>query len=194
MKILIAEDENIAQRRLEKFLEGMNYEVISCKDGLDAWKVIQSENDLNLLILDWMMPGMSGIEICRKVREQAREPYTYILLLTSKNEMEDILSGMEAGADEYITKPFNQNELKVRLNAGRRIVEMNKELLVARNALAKKAIYDELTGLYNRHYMMEILEKEYNRALRHQTDLSCLLLDIDYFKVINDTFGLVSVI
>lgn len=189
MKILIAEDENIARRRLEKFLESMNYEVISCKNGLEAWEVIQSENAPNLLILDWIMPDMSGVEICRKVRKQAREPYTYILLLTSKTEAEDIISGMEAGADDYITKPFNHNELRVRLNAGRRIVEMNKELLEARNVLRKKAIYDDLTDLYNRHYMREILEKEYARALRHQTDLSCLLLDIDYFKVINDTFG-----
>ncbi len=189
MKILIAEDENTTRRRLEKFLEDMDYEVISCKDGLVAWEVIQSENAPNLLILDWMMPGMNGVEICRKVREQAREPYTYILLLTMKNKQEDIVCGMEAGADDYITKPFNQNELRVRLKAGRRIVELNKELLDARNVLRKKALYDELTGLYNRHYMVEILEKEYSRALRYQTDLSCLLIDIDYFKVVNDTFG-----
>ncbi|KKO18735.1 MAG: diguanylate cyclase [Candidatus Brocadia sp.] len=189
MKVLIAEDDNISRCRLEKFLEDMKYEVISCKDGLDAWEVIQSENAPNLLILDWMMPEMSGLEICRRVRQQAREPYTYILLLTSKNEDEDIVTGMEAGADDYITKPFNQNELRVRLSAGRRIVEMNKELLDTRDALRKKVIYDDLTGLHNRYYMSEILENEYSRALRHQTDLSCLLLDIDYFKIINDTFG-----
>jgi diguanylate cyclase (GGDEF)-like protein len=189
MKILIAEDENTTRRRLEKFLKDMDYEVISCKDGLDAWEVIQSENAPNLLILDWMMPGMNGVEICRKVREQGREPYTYILLLTMKDKQEDIIYGMEAGADDYITKPFNQHELRVRLKAGRRIVEMNKELLDAREVLRKKIIYDNLTGLYSRHYMLEILEKEYARALRHQTDLSCLLIDIDYFKVINDTFG-----
>ncbi len=189
MKILIAEDENTTRRRLEKFLEDMDYEVISCKDGIDAWEVIQSENAPNLLILDWMMPGMNGVEICRKVREQGREPYTYIMLLTMKDKQRDIVYGMEAGADDYITKPFNQHELRVRLKAGRRIVEMNKELLDAREVLRKKVIYDDLTGLYNRHYMVEILEKEYARALRHQTDLSCLLLDIDYFKVINDTFG-----
>lgn len=186
---MIAEDENITRHRLKKLLEEMEYEVISCKDGLDAWEVIQSEDAPNLMILDWMMPGLDGTEICRRVRKQAREPYTYILLLTSKTEKDDVVSGIEAGADDYIIKPFNQNELKVRLNAGRRIVGMNKELLEARNALRNKAIYDELTDLHNRHYMKEILEKEYARAWRHQTDLSCLLLDIDYFKVINDTFG-----
>ena len=156
------------------------------------WKRVRttiSPNHPNLLILDWMMPGMDGVEICRKVREQGREPYTYILLLTVKDKQENIIHGMEAGADDYITKPFNQNELRVRLKAGRRIVELNKELFDTRNALRKKATYDELTGLYNRHSMGEILEKEYTRALRYQTDLSCLLVDIDYFKVINDTFG-----
>ncbi len=189
MKILIAEDENTTRHRLEKFLQGLDYEVLSCKDGLAAWEVIQSENAPNLLILDWMMLGMNGVEICRRVREQGKEPYTYILLLTMKDKQEDIIQGLEAGADDYITKPFNQNELKVRLKAGRRIVELNKELIDTRNILQKKIIYDELTGLYNRQSMKEILEKEYDRALRYQTDLSCLLIDIDYFKVINDTFG-----
>ncbi|MGR3173907.1 MAG: diguanylate cyclase [Candidatus Scalindua sp.] len=189
MKVLIAEDENISRRKLEKFLEDLDYRVISCKGGLEAWDVIQAENAPNLLILDWMMPGMDGMEICRKVREQAREPYTYILLLTSKGEQEDIVKGMEAGADDYITKPFNQNELRVRLAAGKRIVELNEDLLGMRNDLKRQAIYDELTGIYNRRYMVEILEKEFSRALRYQTDLSCLLLDLDYFKEVNDTFG-----
>ncbi|MBO1223817.1 MAG: diguanylate cyclase [Candidatus Scalindua sediminis] len=189
MKILIAEDENISRRRLEKFLKDMDYEVISCKDGLEAWEVIQSENAPNLMILDWMIPGMDGVEICRKIRKLAKESYTFILLLTSKSKQEDIIKGIEAGANEYITKPFNQQELIARLRTGKHIIELNKNLLYARNVLRKKAIYDELTGLHNRHYMVEILEKEFSRAIRYQTDLSCLLLDIDYFKDLNDTFG-----
>lgn len=189
MKVLIADDENISRRRLEKFLESMDYEVTSCKDGIEAWEAIQSENAPNLLILDWMMPGMDGLEICRKVRKLAREPYTFILLLTSKSEQDDIIKGMEAGADDYITKPFNKNELRVRLRAGKRIVELNEELLAVRNDLEKQAIHDGLTGLYNRNYMSEILDKEFPRTLRYQTDLSCLLLDLDYFKDVNDTFG-----
>lgn len=189
MKVLIAEDESISRRRLEKALEDMNYEVISCKDGLEAWKALQSEGAPHLLILDWMMPGMDGIELCRKARKQAKELYTYILLLTSKSEGGDIIKGMEAGADDYITKPFNKHELEVRLKAGRRIVELSKENLEVRDALHKQAIRDELTGLYNRRYMTEILEKEFSCALRYQTDLSCLLFDIDFFKDVNDTFG-----
>jgi diguanylate cyclase (GGDEF)-like protein len=189
MKVLIAEDDSTTRRRLEKLLEEMDFEVVSCENGLDAWKIIQAENAPNLLILDWMMPGMDGVEICRKIRKQAREPYTFILLLTSKGKQDDFVKGMEAGADDYITKPFNHNELRVRLKAGKRIVELNEALLSARNNLEKQAIYDELTGLYNRHYMIEILEKEFARALRHQTDLSCILLDLDCFKDVNDTFG-----
>ncbi len=189
MKVLIADDENISRRKLEKFLEDLGYRVISCKGGLEAWDVIQSEDAPNLLILDWMMPGLDGMEICRKVRELAREPYTYILLLTSRGEQEDIVKGMEAGADDYITKPFNQNELKARLAAGKRIVELNEDLLIMRKNLERQAIYDELTGIYNRYYMAEILEKEFSRALRYQTDISCLLLDLDFFKEVNDTFG-----
>jgi diguanylate cyclase (GGDEF)-like protein len=189
MKVLIAEDENISRRRLEKLLEELDFEVVSCKDGPEAWKVIRSENAPRLLILDWMMPGMDGVEICRKVRKQAKEPYTFILLLTSKGTQDDFVKGMDAGADDYITKPFNNNELRVRLRAGRRIVELNEALLSVRDNLEKQAVHDKLTGLYNRHYMSEILDKEFSRTLRYQTDLSCLLLDLDYFKDVNDTFG-----
>jgi len=189
MKVLIADDENITRRRLEKLLTDMGFEVVSCKDGLDAWKVIESKKAPSLLILDWMMPGMDGVEICRKVRKLAREPYTFILLLTSKGKQDDFVKGMDAGADDYITKPFDQNELRVRLKAGKRIIELNEELLTVRDNFEKQAIHDELTGLYNRHYMLETLKKEFARAQRYKTDLSCLLLDLDCFKDINDSFG-----
>ncbi|GAX61097.1 response regulator receiver modulated diguanylate cyclase [Candidatus Scalindua japonica] len=189
MRILIAEDENISRLRLENLLEQIGFEVVSCKDGLEAWNIIQSEDSPNLLILDWMMPGMDGIEICRKVREQAREPYVFVMLLTSKDNRDDLIEGMEAGADDYITKPFNHNELRVRLKAGKRIVELNEELLSVRDNLEKQAIHDKLTGLFNRHYMVDILDKEFSRVMRYQNDLSCLLIDLDYFKEVNDTFG-----
>ena len=189
MKVLIAEDDNITRRRLEKLLEEMGLEVVSCSDGIEAWEIIQSENAPHLLLLDWMMPGIDGIEICRKIRKLAREPYTFILLLTSKGKREDYVKGMEAGADDYITKPYNHNELRVRLTAGKRIIELNEELLSVRDNFERQATYDKLTGLYNRHFMVEILEKEFTRALRYKHDLSCLLLDLDNFKDVNDTFG-----
>jgi diguanylate cyclase (GGDEF)-like protein len=189
MKVLVAEDEKISRLRLVKFLEGIGCEVISCEDGLEAWNIINSDDAPNFLILDWMMPGMDGVEMCRKARELNREPYTFIMLLSSKGEHEDVVKGMEAGADDYIVKPFNQNELKVRLSAGSRIVQLNEDLLNARNILEKQAVNDSLTGMFNRHYMVEVLGKEFSSALRYQTELSCLLLDIDYFKEINDNYG-----
>ena len=189
MKILIAEDDNVTRHILEKSVTEMDFEVVSCKNGHDAWKILQSENAPHLLMLDWMMPGLDGLEICRRVRERAGEQYTFIILLTSKGEQDDFVKGMEAGADDYVVKPFNHNDLRVRLKAGRRIVELNEELLYVRDNLEKQATHDKLTGLYNRHFMVEILEKEFSRALRHQSDLSCLLLDLDNFKDVNDTFG-----
>ena len=189
MKVLIAEDEKILRLRLEKLLVEMDFEVVSCKDGIEAWDAIRSENTPSILILDWMMPGMDGIEICSNVRMQTKEAYTFILLLTSKGGQEDYVKGMEAGADDYMTKPFNHIELKARLRVGKRIVELNEELLSVRDSLQKQANHDKLTGLFNRHYMSEILDREFSRSLRYKTDLSCLLLDLDYFKEINDTFG-----
>ncbi|MCP5005487.1 MAG: diguanylate cyclase [Planctomycetes bacterium] len=189
MKVLIAEDENISRRRLEKFLADLDYEVVSCKDGSEAWEIIQSEDAPHLLVLDWIMPGIHGTEICRRVRDLNKEPYTYILLLTSKDQSEDVVVGMEAGADDYITKPFNKHELKVRLRAGKRIAQLNEELLRMRNILKKQATSDELTGLHNRRYLTEILEREFCLTSRNNTDLACILFDIDFFKKINDTLG-----
>jgi diguanylate cyclase (GGDEF) domain len=186
MKVLIAEKDDISRRRLGKFLKEMDFEIQSYRNGLDTWEAVQSENAPSILILDWMM---DGVEICRKVRKQNNETYTFILLLTSKGSQEDYVIGMEAGADNCITKPFNHDKLRACLQAGKRIVELNEELLSVRNNLQKLVNYDKLTGLFNRHYMTEILEKEFARSLRYHTNLSCILLDLDYFKDINDTFG-----
>lgn len=189
MKVLIAEDESVSRRRLEKFLENDDYEIISCKDGIEAWEAIQSENAPHLLVLDWMMPGIDGVEICRRVRKLAEDPYTYILLLTSKDEKNDIIKGMEAGADDYITKPFDKHELEVRLKAGRRIIELNEELVKTRNILKIQATHDALTGVFNRRAILEALKLEMERSKRKKTPLSVAMLDIDFFKRVNDTYG-----
>ena len=124
MKLLVAEDDRISLLKLVKMLEKWGYEVIACESGAEAWEHIQQEDSPNLLILDWMMPAMNGLDVCCKVRELNREPYSFILMLTSKNEKEDVIQGMIAGADDYITKPFYPHELEVRLKAGRRIVDL----------------------------------------------------------------------
>jgi len=129
MKVLIAEDDRVARRLLERKLTSWGYDVVSCSNGAEAWQVLHSENAPSLAILNWMMPGMDGVEVCRELRKQSRPNYVYIILLTARDRKKDIIEGIEAGADDYVTKPFNPHELKVRIRAGRRILEMQAELM-----------------------------------------------------------------
>ena len=120
MRILIAEDDSISRRLLEVTLIKWGYEVVSTEDGEAAWRVLQAEEAPSLAILDWMMPGLDGVEICRKVREREERPYTYIMLLTAKGSKEDVVIGLDAGADDYVNKPFDQKELRSRIKVGER--------------------------------------------------------------------------
>ena len=129
MKVLIAEDDRVSRRLLERKLESWGYEVVSCSNGAEAWQKLHSENAPGLAILNWMMPGMDGVEVCREIRKQKRRGYIYIVLLTARDGKRDIIEGIAAGADDYVTKPFNAHELKVRIRAGRRILEMQAELM-----------------------------------------------------------------
>ena len=189
MKILIAEDDPVSRRLLEAKLTKWGYEVVVTRDGNEAWQVLQAGDAPRLAILDWMMPGMDGADLCREIRKELKEPYTYIILLTTLRSEEDIVTGMEAGADDYITKPFHGSELKVRLRAGRRILELEDELISAREALRAKATHDSLTGLWNHEEIMQILVRELERADRENSTLAVIMADLDYFKKINDTYG-----
>ena len=188
-EILIAKDDPVFFRRLEVILTKWGYEVVSCVDGIKAWEILQGENTPKLAVLDWMMPGMEGIELCRKVRKQIREPYIYILLLTSKDGKDDIVEGIEAGADDYITKPFYTHELKARLRAGMRIIKSQAKLIDARNEHEIKATHDALTDTWNRAAIIDILIREIERSKHENTKLSVLMIEIDSFKHINDNFG-----
>ncbi len=189
MKILIAEDSIVSRHLLEATLRKWGYEVVVACDGLEALELMQRENAPNLAILDWMMPGMTGLEVCDRIRRRAGEPYTYILLLTSKSQKEDVIEGMDAGADDYITKPFDQHELQVRLRAGRRLVDLQAELLSAREALREQATKDSLTHLWNRNSILEILSRELVRAAREGTSVGVVMVDLDHFKSVNDNYG-----
>jgi diguanylate cyclase (GGDEF)-like protein len=148
-----------------------------------------------MAILDWMMPGLSGPEVCSLVRERQNQPngvYTYIILLTSRNEKDDLIAGMEAGADDYLVKPFDNNELKVRLGPGRRIVQLQEQLLAAQEALREQATRDSLTHLWNRHATWDILTREIARTAREANPLGLVMGDLDHFKGVNDTFGHVA--
>jgi diguanylate cyclase (GGDEF)-like protein len=189
MKILAAEDNPVFQTTLRSILTKWGYEVILVGDGNQAWSVLQADGGPRLAILDWMMPGLDGPEVCRRLRAANREPYVYVLLLTARAESQDLVEGMEAGADDYLTKPLRVPELRARLRAGRRIVELQEELMLAREALRQQATHDGLTGLLNRSAILEVLHNELARAQRESQPLSLLMVDLDHFKQVNDEFG-----
>jgi diguanylate cyclase (GGDEF)-like protein len=189
MRILVAEDSPVFQSMLRSMLSKWGYEVTMVPDGNQAWVALQAEDPPRLAILDWMMPGLDGVEVCHRLRAANREPYIYVLLLTARTESRDLVEGIEAGADDYLTKPFNAGELRARLRAGRRIVDLQQELLVAREALRQQATHDGLTGLLNRSAILEVLQKELARSARSNAPLSILMVDLDHFKQINDTYG-----
>ena len=189
MKILIADDSIVSRHLLEATLRKWGYEVMVACDGGEALEILQREDAPSLIILDWMMPGMTGVEVCRRIRQRDGEPYTYILLLTSKSQKEDLIEGMDAGADDYITKPFDQNELQVRLRAGTRLVDLQAQLLRAREELREQATRDSLTNLWNRSSILGELARELARSDREVRPLGVVIVDLDHFKAINDTHG-----
>ena len=189
MRVLIAEDDSISRRMLEAFLVKWGFEVMVASGGEEAWGILQGNDSPRLAVLDWMMPGRDGIDICRSVRQRKGRPYIYIILLTARGQKEDIVEGLEAGADDYVTKPFDPYELRARLRAGRRIVELQEQLLQAREALRDQASRDPLTGLWNHGTILAILRKEVARASRTQSPFAVAMADVDRFKSINDTYG-----
>jgi len=189
MRVLIAEDDPVSRRLLAAVLEKWGYEVVVTSDGLAALEVLKSPETPRLAILDWMMPGMDGIQVCREVRKRSDAPYTYLLLLTARTGKHDIIEGMDAGADDYVTKPFDKSELQVRLKAGRRVLDLQSELLSAREALRKEATRDPLTGLPNRLLFADRLAQNLAEARRRDEQLAVMFFDLDRFKVVNDTLG-----
>ena len=189
MRILVADDSPLDRSVLRLSLEKWDYEVTEAEDGDKAMEILTQDDAPSMAILDWMMPGISGPEICHQIREENRPRYTYILLLTAKDETEDLIEGMQSGADDYIVKPVNMHELQVRLRAGRRIIELQDELIDTREELRVQATRDFLTGIWNRGMITEKLNEEINRAARVNANLGVIMCDIDRFKQINDTHG-----
>lgn len=189
MKILVAEDDLVTRRMLQAYLEKWGYEVVMVADGQQAWQLLQQNDAPRLAILDWMMPEMDGMTICGEVRRLNLQPYIYLILLTSRKFQEDVIAGLEAGADEYLTKPFDPYELKARLRAGARVVELQDSLIEAREALRVQAMHDPLTQLLNRRATMDFLQAELSRATREQKPLTVMMADLDHFKSVNDRFG-----
>ena len=189
MKILIADDDPVSSRLLDRLLVKWGYEVIAAHDGSEAWEVLQAENAPRVALLDWIMPGIDGLEICRRVRARSGQPYVYIMLLTANDKVGNLVEGLESGADDYLTKPFHPQELRARLRVGLRMLDLESRLVEARESLRFKASHDSLTTIWNRGAIIEMLERELSRARRDGSSVGILLADIDHFKRVNDTRG-----
>jgi diguanylate cyclase (GGDEF)-like protein len=182
MRVLVAEDNPVVQSLLRSLLTKWGYEVALARSGTEAWEMLQQDAGLRLAILDWMMPGLDGIEVCRRVRAQKGNCYVYVILLSARTEQEDIVQALEAGADDYITKPFHAGELRARIRSAVRVVQLEE-------TLARQAHYDALTGLPNRVLLADRLEQALRRAHRRGELVGFFYIDLDRFKVVNDSLG-----
>jgi diguanylate cyclase (GGDEF)-like protein len=189
MKILIADDDPVARYRLEECLQEWGYEVVAAADGDEANEMLHQPDAPRLALLDWMMPGLDGRQVCREVRNNLRDRYAYLILLTAKVRTDEIATAFEAGVDDYLRKPFEEQELRARLLAGQRIVKLQDDLIAAREAMRHQATHDALTGVWNRHALLECLERELQRGRRENRPVSVIMADLDHFKRINDTLG-----
>jgi diguanylate cyclase (GGDEF)-like protein len=189
MRVILAEDDPLTLRLLQLSLTEWGYEVQPATTGTDAWELAEHNDQAALAIIDWMMPGMDGVEICRRVRANGGEPYLYIILLTERRQPADVALGLESGADDFVIKPFDEQELYARLKVGERILGLHTELVTAREAMRARATIDTLTGLPNRAAILDILSKEMNRARREHAPLAVAMADVDCFKQINDAHG-----
>ena len=187
--VLVAEDDPVFRLLFQRSLEQWGYQVTLVQDGAAAWRHLQSDHRPRLLLLDWMMPGMDGVEICRRVRALQHEAYSYILVVTSRSEKQDAIFALDAGADDYITKPIDINELRARVQVGRRILQLQNELVRSREQLRLQATRDALTGLLNRRCIIQGLSDELSRAERGAKSIGVLMLDLDHFKEVNDLHG-----
>jgi diguanylate cyclase (GGDEF)-like protein len=188
LRVLAVDDSPFSRKLLEHALHGQPYEVAFAKDGKEALASIL-EFRPNILITDWMLPDLSGPELCRKIRKESTNRYTYVILVTSNVEKESIVEGLAAGADDYLTKPFHEKELVARVGVGRRIVEMHREIEEKNELLEAAARTDFLTGLPNRRAVEEYAAKQLGGAIRHKFPFWVILADLNKFKIVNDQYG-----
>jgi len=188
-RILIAEDDPVLRRMLEALLVKSGYDVVAVADGLQALRVLEGEDAPSLAVLDWVMPGLEGPQVCQRIRQRRDRPYVYILLVTALTQKGNVLQGLEAGADDYLTKPFDAQELRARVRVGLRILSLQQSLISAREELRFQATHDALTGLFNRGAVLEAIHRERSRQTREGGALGVILADLDHFKQINDTYG-----
>jgi two-component system cell cycle response regulator len=188
MRLLVVDDDALLRRSLNLQLTRAGYEVHEAEDGQAAWDMIEREG-YNFVVTDWNMPGVNGPELVRRIRQAGSNGYTYILMLTAHIDRADVLAGLKGGADDYLTKPFDMDELRARVAIGARILALESRLQESLSTAADLAVRDSLTGLFNRRAFDSRLVDEVQRAARYQRPLSLLMIDIDHFKVYNDQHG-----
>lgn len=189
LRVLIADDDAVSRRLLQAALSHAGYKPIIVVDGLQAISALQQPDAPRLLVLDWMMPRMDGLQVCRAIRQRATGPYVYIILLTANDKTEEVVQGLEAGADDYLRKPFNAQELQARLRTGRRILQLQDQIIFANETLRAQATHDSLTGLWNRGAILDFLQNELARSHRSGQPMAVIMADLDHFKNVNDTYG-----
>ncbi len=189
MKVLIAEDDMTSRLILDAVLKKWGFAPVLACDGKEAWEIMQSKDAPKLAILDWQMPEMNGIEVCQKVRKIDTSNPPYLIVLTSRDEKKDIVKALDAGANDFISKPYDNEELLARINVGTRMVQLQSALGEALRSLQHEAMHDPLTSIFNRRAIMELMGKEIARAKREKSDLCIGLCDLDHFKRVNDTYG-----
>jgi two-component system cell cycle response regulator len=189
LKILIADDDKLSLHLLEKTLDRAGYEVVAVENGKQAYEKLSQPDAPRLALLDWVMPEMDGPSVCRALRKRVEQAYLYLVLLTSKGSKVDTVLGLESGADDYLVKPFNAEELRARLRVGERVLLLEDRLVEARENMRFRATHDPLTSLLNRGAIMDLLGRELHRSLREKKSTAILLGDVDHFKRVNDTLG-----
>ena len=188
--ILVAEDSAIYRRLIESHLTEWGFDFVCARDGKEAWKLLAKKDAPRLALLDWILPEIEGVELCRRLRSRPdNEPYTYTILLTAKNRKDEMLEAMNAGVDDFLAKPFDPLELKARLAVGKRIVDLQQKLVSANTALQFVASHDFLTGAWNRSEIVAFMHRELARARRDATPVGIVLVDVDHFKKVNDDLG-----
>jgi len=186
--ILLVQNDPTTRGLLSRQLERVGYTVIQASNGDDALSILE-KRFIPFLLTDWEMPDMNGIELCRAVRQMPLEGYVYTILLNARDSKGNVLSGLAAGADDYLSKPPDDNELRARINSGRRILKLEQSLRVANKRIHQLLITDALTTAFNRRYLMDHLPQEIEKARRYARPLSVALCDVDHFKNINESYG-----
>jgi diguanylate cyclase (GGDEF)-like protein len=188
MKVLVAEDDPVTRRLLEATLQKWGYEVVSVSSGREAEQAVK-EGKSRLVICDWMLPEVRGPELCRRIRGSKDGGLVYIIILSARDTRQDLVEGLRAGADDYVIKPFDRQELEVRVRAGQRLLDLQQELLDAQERLTQMATHDGLTGLLNHQAVLDTLEREFDRHVRQKAPIGVVMLDVDRFKQVNDSHG-----